>query len=146
MWRRRSALALDLKVYVGLKTLEDLDYEALHLEMTLEACSTHGSLLHLEVTFGWCLGGFVYTWRMMTLEARSPLGLVATFGGFGVWVWRLVCHEGLIIFGGLSVHLRTTFRHLSFEDLVYAWRVDVWRLGPWGISLVWLLEAWTMLS
>ena len=45
-------ICFDLKVYVGLKTLEDLNYEALHLEMTLEACSTHGGLLYLEVTFG----------------------------------------------------------------------------------------------
>ena len=46
----QGALGFDLKVCVGLKILEDLDYEALHLEMTLEACSTLGGLLHLEVT------------------------------------------------------------------------------------------------
>ena len=45
----KGALGFDLKICVGLKTLEDLDYEALHLEMTYEACSTPGGLLHLEV-------------------------------------------------------------------------------------------------
>ena len=119
MWRRRSALGLDLELYVGLKTLEDLDYEALHLEMTLDACTTHGDLLYLEVTFDWCLGGFV------TLGGWW-LGGFATFGGDSCWLifWRL-CYtwmwllEAYSTFGGWCLDVA-----LGLGG--WLWRLDIW--------------------
>lgn len=100
----------------------------------------------------------------MTLEAWSPLGLVATFGGFGAWVWRLVCHEGLTILediatlGGLLLEFGGWLGGLTFElvyilswilrglstCLDYAWELIVTRIDDVVVSNDDQMDGWAV--